>query len=386
MSLISKSDIQELTENHAGKQVSIFMPTHRKGKEIQQDRITLKNLLGQAEEKLVLQDMRQPEAEEMLEPAGELVLDHEFWRHQSDGLALYISPEIIRAFRVPMNLQRLVVVGERFHIKPLLPMLSGDGRFYVLALSQNEIQLFQGTRYSIGQVDAREFPESLEDALKWDDPEKRLQWHTRTQTPLGGRAAVFHGHGVASEDEPKEYILRYFRKVDEGLSHVLAGETDALLTAGVRYLHPIYREANTYPHLLDESITGNPEEMSAAELHRQAWDLVAPYFQRERREQMERYEQLAGSGSELASDQLDIIVPAAHHGRVATVFIRKGTHRWGIFEPETLAMRVHENREAGDTDLLDLVAVHTFLQQGTVYILEPGELADAAPVSAVFRY
>jgi hypothetical protein len=47
----------------------------------------------------------------------------------------------------------LVIVSERFHVKPLLPLLSGDGRFYVLALSQNEIRLLQGTRYSVEQVD-----------------------------------------------------------------------------------------------------------------------------------------------------------------------------------------------------------------------------------------
>jgi hypothetical protein len=28
--------------------------------------------------------------------------------------------------------------------------------------------------------------------------------------------------------------------------------------AGVEYLLPIYREANTYPHLLAEGIHGNP--------------------------------------------------------------------------------------------------------------------------------
>jgi hypothetical protein len=42
-----------------------------------------------------------------------------------------------------------VVVTDRFHIKPLLPLLSGDGRFYVLALSQSEVRLLQGTRYSV---------------------------------------------------------------------------------------------------------------------------------------------------------------------------------------------------------------------------------------------
>jgi hypothetical protein len=213
-----------------------------------------------------------------------------------------------------------------------------------------------------------------------------LQWHTRTQAPLGGRAAVFHGHGVASADDPKDYILRYFHKVDKGLSEVLADETVPLVTVGVGYLHPIYRKANSYPHLLEEGITGNPEEMSAAELHQQAWELVAPLFQRERHEQTQVYQQLAGSGSDQASDEVETVVPAAHHGRVATLFTRKGAHQWGTFDLGTNQVLVHDDAEAGDADLLDLAAVHTLLNQGTVYVLEPEELPEASSLAAIFRY
>jgi hypothetical protein len=39
--------------------------------------------------------------------------------------------------------------SDRFHLKPLLPLLTGDGRFYILALSQNQVRLLQGTRYSV---------------------------------------------------------------------------------------------------------------------------------------------------------------------------------------------------------------------------------------------
>ena len=47
-----------------------------------------------------------------------------------------------------------------------------------------------------------------------------------------------------------------------------------LVLAGVDYLFPIYREANTYPHLLDKGITGSPEELTIKDLHRQSLSLV----------------------------------------------------------------------------------------------------------------
>jgi hypothetical protein len=386
MSFLSKSEIERLAEKRAEWCVSIFMPTHRAGAEIQQDPIRLKNLLGQAQERLIAAGLRDPEAQALLEPAQDLVPCQEFWRHQSDGLALFLSPSASEFYRLPFDFEALVVAADRFHIKPLLPLLSGDGRFYVLALSQNEIRFLLGTRYSVGQVDLTDVPESLAEVLKWDDPEKRLQWHSRTGNRTNGRAAIFHGHGVASADDPKDYIRRYFRRIDEGLTTVLADEGAPLILAGVEYLLPIYEEANTYPHLLEEGVTGNPEQLSLKQLHQKAWKIVAPVFQQEQREAAETYQRLAGSGSELASNALKTVVAAAHDGRVAVLFVGRHLQQWGSFDPRGRTVHVHETKEPGDADLLDYAAVQTFLKGGAVYAVEPDRLPDAAPLAAVLRY
>jgi hypothetical protein len=42
----------------------------------------------------------------------------------------------------------VVVVSDRFHLKPLLPLLTGDGKFYLLTLSQeDEVKFFEGSRF-----------------------------------------------------------------------------------------------------------------------------------------------------------------------------------------------------------------------------------------------
>jgi hypothetical protein len=395
MDMLARGELRALMRKPEGLCVSIYTPTHRAGREVQQDPIRLKNLLGEAEECLSEGGLRAPEARELLEPAQGLLQDGLFWQYQSDGLAMFISSESFRYYRLPFDFEPLVVVTDRFHIKPLLPLLSGDGRFYVLALSQDEIRLLQGTRYNVSEVNLEDVPESLAEFLKWDDPEKRLQFHTTTRTPggervppavKGARPAIFHGHGVASADDPKDYILRYFHRVDEGLSAVLGGERAPLVLAGVDYLHPIYHESNTYPHLVDDGIEGNPEELSAGELHEQAWAIVQPLFLAEREEGAARYRQLAGAGSGHASNDLEEIVSAAYHGRVATLFAALGTQEWGTFDPETNAVRLHEEAEPGDEDLLDLAAIHALLNGGTVYAVEPEKVPDESSLAAVFRY
>ncbi|NIN65660.1 MAG: hypothetical protein GTO63_13385 [Anaerolineae bacterium] len=387
MTVLSRSELKTLMEKCDRWCVSVFMPTHRAGTETQQDPIRLKNLLKEAEESLVAGKFRGPEAEDLLKPAQELLEHAVFWRHQSEGLAIFLSPDMFRVCRLPLDFEELVVVAERFHIKPLMPLLTGDGRFYTLALSQNEVRLLQGTRYTVGQVDLENVPESLAEALKWNDPERRLQWHTRTGTSTDTmRAAIFHGHGVASADDPKDYIRRYFRQIDEGVSDLLRDERAPLVLAGVGYVLPLYRGANSYQYLLEEGITGNPEELTTEELHRQAWAIVQPHSQREREEAAAQYERLAGAESELVSNEVLGIVPAAYHGRVETLFVALGCRRWGSFDACTNTLQVHEEAKPGDEDLFDFAALHTLFNGGTVYAVEVDKVPDDAPLAAVFRY
>jgi len=91
----------------------------------------------------------------------------------------------------------------------------------------------------------------------------------------GHHPAKFHGQGVGI-DEAKEDILRYFQHIDRGLHALLKDETAPLMLAGVEYLFPLYQEANTYPHLLEQGITGNPDKLKAETLREKAWDIVEP--------------------------------------------------------------------------------------------------------------
>jgi hypothetical protein len=385
MDILSRKDLRALSEKKDGLHVSIYMPTHRAGPETQQDPIRLKNLLGQAEERLMDSGLRAPEAKAQLESAYKLIQDGVFWQSQSDGLAIFVSSEIARHYRLPLDFEELVVITERFHVKPLLPLLSGDGRFYVLALSQDEIRLLQGTRYRVGEVDLEGAPTSLAEALRFDDPERRLQFHTASG-PSGGkgsRPAMFYGQGAPSQDE-KGDILRYFQKLDTGVQELLADEQVPLVLAGVDYLLPLYREANTYPHLSEEGIEGNPENLSAKELHQRAWAIVQPRFLEEREVAAKQFRQFADT--DRASDNLTDIVPAAYHGRVETLFVALGVQQWGTFDPAANEIQMHQDAEPGDQDLMDSAAVQTLLHGGSVYAVELDQMPSEVSLAALFRY
>lgn len=383
MDLLTNDELKTLLENQNKSSVSIFMPTYRTGRETQQNRIRLKNLLAEAEAGLTANGLRAPEARRLLEPAQSLLNDDDFWQHQSDGLALYLSPDLFRSYRLPAEFDELVVVTDRFHLKPLLPLLSGDGRFYILALSQNKVRVLRGTRYRIREMEPEGIPQGLAEALQYDEFRKQQQFHTKSAPGPGGRQAIFHGQGGSTADE-KKIILRYFQQIDKGLKDFLQTQEVPIVLAGVEYLHPIYREANSYPHLIDGGVTGNPEEMSAEELHERAWAIVKPYFEQAQQEAMRRYRQL--SDTDQISGDIREIVPAAYYGKVETLFVALENHQWGSFDPDSNTINLRQEAAPGDEDLLDSAAVQTLLYGGTVYAMGSEKMPDETRLAAVFRY
>lgn len=386
MDLLTREDLAQWVEPPDSWALSIYMPTYRLGREREQNPTRFKNMLGQAEEQLLARGLRSRQVQDLLEPTEALVQDDLFWQHQSDGLAFFLSQEAMDYYRLPFSFEEMVVVGDYFYTKPLLPLLSVDGRFYILALSQDEIRLLQGTRQHVQGVDLEGVPKSLAEALRLDDPEQRIQWHTGTTDVRGDRAAQFHGHGVGGTDEAQEKvnIERFLQRVDEGLQDLLAEERSPLVLAGVDYLLTIFQEVSSYDDLLEEQITGNPEQWSEEMLHRQAWDLVQPKFQREQEEALSLYRHFAHT--DRTSGEIGAVVRAARYGQVDTLFVALDEQRWGQFDPASQTVELHEERELGDADLLDLAALHTIWNQGEVYALARAEMPAEVPLAAILRY
>jgi hypothetical protein len=389
METLSQEDLKALVDQSEGPCVSIFIPTHRAGADIQQDPIRLKNMLRQAEGELKEKwEMRDPDIRKMLAPAWELVDDTLFWRYQSDGLAVFLSPTEFRRYRLPIDFEESLIVNDRFHIRHLLRLFTGDGEFYLLALSQDEVRLLKGSRYSISQIELKDMPTSLAEALKYDDFQKQPSFHGPTAQARGTRGVAIHqSHGIGPSDytdQAHDELLRYFREVDRGLHEMLRGNNAPLVLAGVEYLFPIYREANTYPHLIKEGVTGNPELLNAGDLQKKAWHLIEPYFAAEMHKAAAQYRNLTGTGK-VSSDIADV-APAAYTGKVGWLFIARNQQVWGKFDPESHTVELAQENTNGSQDLIDFVATQAIRNGAAVYAVDPETVPDDSPIAAVYRY
>ena len=380
MDLFTRDDLKTVLGEHPPPCISLFMPAHRGG--AREDPIRWRKHLAEAEERLVTAGRRAAEVKELLEPGRRLLDDIDFWKNQSHGLAAFLAPQFLRLFRVSLSFQDRLVVANRFSITPLLPLLSGNGRFFVLALSQKAVRLLQGTRHSVTEVDLKAVPQNLAEALLTHEAKQPFSFFgRRAGNGAGSWGGIFHGHGVGIDDT-KEELLHYFQKVDRGLHPFLKEEKAPLVLAAVDYLQPIYRQANTYSQLLEAGVVGNPDRLSNRELHDRAWPLVQPLFEAEQQRAAARYRQLAGTGH--TSGDLEAVVAAAYEGRVETLFVALGHPVWGVFDLTTGRVEQHKEASFGDVDLLDLAAAHTLLHGRTVYAVEPEQVPNKTEVAAVF--
>jgi Bacterial archaeo-eukaryotic release factor family 3 len=199
----------------------------------------------------------------------------------------------------------------------------------------------------------------------------------------GGRGTVvFHGHG--SSNRVKDDLRRYFLQVDNGVRELIGEGGPPLLLAGVDYVFPIYAEANKYSNLMEQGVTGNPDQLRAEELQEQGWPIVEPHFRQTQETAAAKYQEMLSKG--LASNDIKEIIPAAHQGRVDSLFVALGVEVWGIISPENGKVQIHQEPRAGDEDLLDLAAVQTLSNSGVVFVVPAEETPDTEPLAAVFRY
>jgi hypothetical protein len=385
MDTICANDIKMLIQNGGGAHVSIFMPTHHRGGVDQQDPIRLKNLLRNAEEKLAAKGLRQPEARSLLKPAETLLTDNLFWRQQSDGLALFIEANQYFYYRLPFTLKEEVGVGERFYIRPIVPMLSNCGLYYVLAISHNENRLLQCTPSASIRISLGDIPRDMSAALHYETPDNRVQYHVPSPaggSNFGGAAAIQSGEG-SRPNYDKRNTLQYFSQVNKGVIKYLKEETAPMVLAAVDYLHSLYRTANSYRNLLPEGILGNPDGVSDETLREQATAVVQPYFDKARRDAVADFHKSAGTG--FTATGLANVVIAALEGRVRFLFIDGLAQQWGKFEKNN-TVAVHGQAEPGDDDLIDFAAYQTLKHGGSIYVMKPEEVPGSALLSAILRF
>lgn len=371
-----------------GLVATLLLPMERKGPETRKNVIVFKNALKEAQDALRRYGGDDGQASGL---AGRLealdVPPDDFWQHQERGLAMLVCERgPVLACLTPFPLGPFVFVGRSPYLGPLL-RLTGGPRAYVLLLDLGEVRLFEAERWRVEEVALEKVPRSIEEAMRFDDPEKSLQNRRVTASNLpgpGGGQVAFHGHGITGDETQRKQAKRFFERLDKGLAAHFADRETPLLLFGPDAEIGLYREVNHYPHLAEDEIRFNAGNLGRAELETMIKKTMASREARRLQRKLGDLRDSLGQGT--GTVELGESVKGAVDGRVATLLVKDGEYRYGRILRDEDRVELHEERQPRDEELVGAAALATTATGGEVVYMEGEELPEGSPVGAIFRF
>jgi len=314
----------------------------------------------------------------LIEPFEAVAQDRDFWNHTQDGLAALGAPGLFRVFL----LQR--PVADSFHTKPLRQWLQSTGRYQVLALSLNKVQLFEGDRNALDAVAlAAGVPQTMSAALG----DGRTEPHSTVFSYGGiggGHMAMHHGQG-GKEDEIDSDAERFFRAVDRAvLEHHSRSSGLPLMLAALPEHHHRFREVSHNPFLMASGLMVDPQGLKLDDLRQRAWDAAAPQQVAQQAAWSEAYATAAAHG--LGSEDLSVVAHAAVAGRVATLLIEAERQMAGRIDGSTGRIDPADLGNPRVDDVLDDLGTLVESMGGVVHVLPAERMPCRTGVAASFRH
>lgn len=382
---MSRKELMKLASVHDIDCISIYLPTSRGGEEVDQKhaQLRLKNVLKEVDNTIDLR-LASEGLKHALTELHQMKEDHLFFRHQSDGLAIFIRGAELKTYTLPVSFKQQVYISDHFYLIPLLPFFNDNGLFYLLALSLQQVSLYECSRHSIAEVILEDAaPLSLKEVVGTDVEDKSLQFRTSGTSGGGKTEVMYHGQGSGKDDRDKETV-KFLRAVDQAVTRVLSDEDAPMVLACVDQYLPMYREITSYRHLFPENIPGNPDDTDPLILQEAGWLKAEPYYTKKREEKKEQTRNLSATGK--ASYDLEEIVTASMDGRIDTLFLQEGKDRYGLFDQKKRVLREAPEREH-EASLFNLATTQTLLNGGDVFLESAVQMPfKESEINALFRY
>lgn len=386
MDRLTRTELESLTRPGAEPRVSIYLPLHRAYPRTQENPIRLRDLVDRAEQRLVAQGLRGRPLKSLLEPARGLIETPDFWQAgPAEGLAILLAPDVSRSCRLPYSCPELVEVGSGFYLAPLMRLLDWPLEFFLLALSENSVRLFHGTRASLSTVDLpAHTPHSLSEYLAGTEFGRPIRFQTAVGVGAAGApTGIVHGQ-TSHRDDLKLRVHELVHAVAREIRPLIESQRIPLVLAAVQPLHSPLREAFRGLDLVEPGIYGSPDELNQPELLEQAVRLVDSAHEKELRATCEKYRRVTDKAR--GSRNIAQIVPAAAEGRVDSIIAAFGERVWGTWDPVRQHAERVDEMHPGRVDLLDLALRETFSHGGHVCVLPKEQMPENAPAVAVLRW
>jgi hypothetical protein len=380
--VLTKEMLKELAGYRSDCCITIVLPTHRAGMEVneQQDLILYKNVLQDVKKQLEEKKTDPVKIEKILEPAFELLRNDQFWRNQGKGLAIFIADGYFKYIKLPFTPEQECIVNNTFYLINLVRLLNTNAvdEFYLLLIRRDMTQLFKADAGGVHEVESEDLPCDINSVINFDEEEKEFM-----QTKEGENTD--RPEHVTSGRPDKVIVNTYMEKIDKAFQKEAPPETNwPLMLAGQQELMEAFRKSSQYNNIMSTELLVDDENANSRELFLQAREKLEERMKTEMNERLETY--YNSIATNLTSSMPEHVIPATHYSQVRALFVERGAHIWGSFDEQNNKLNMHAEREEGDDCLVEKAAIQTILHGGEVFILEKEKMPKGATIAALLRY
>lgn len=380
--LLTPEMMPEILTINEGPYISLYMPTFKTHPEKQQDPEKFKELVKEIEESLLLKHSAN-EVKELLEPFRKLAEDFDFWQHTEEGLAVLRTKSFFKVIGLQSSVDKLVVVADSFHTKPLRKYLQTLERYQVLGLSLTDVHFYEGNRHSLVEVELLPgVPKTIEEALGDQLTQKYLTISSGGSGVAG--TGIHHGHGSKSDEKEKD-AERFFTVVSRAVAEYYSEPSGLpLILAALPEHHNLFQKVSNNPHLLPHGIMINPKSVSIEKLKKLAWEIIEPEYFLTLDKLAEQFNQAKADG--IGSDTMEEIGEAAAQGRVDTLLLESDRIIPGRVDRETGIIEAADLEHPEIDDLLDDIGELVLHKGGNVVIVPVEKMPTFTGIAGIFRY
>lgn len=354
------AQLKTLKDIHTEGCVTLVLNTHRTKPDNLKDGITLKNLVTEAEQRLLGQfDKRF--AESIMNKLNEVIeeIDHNY---NLESLVLFANSEMADYVRLPIAVENRVIIDNTFATRDLVRAMHQDVSYYVLVLSRQGARLIEAHTDKV----VRELRELF--------PIKNRLWTTSKK-----KQSMAAGSDVLIEE--------FFNRVDKAMN-AMTSENPLPV-----YLATESRNFDHYMAVADnkDRIAGHINQNRGDEKAHHIVSAIWPQIQEEtQKSQQARITELkqAVSQNKCVSD-LNEIWNALHDGKGQTLFVKKDYFQQATVDEEGNVYPVNgelpKNKVIID-DLVDEMVEVNLANGGDNVFIAGDELDNFQDIALVTRY
>lgn len=347
--------------------ISIYLKTTPLTQEIGGSRITLGNLVKTAIGQLEAAGLEKRRIWPLQEHLDGLRTDDAFWEHQAHSLAILVTPDLMRTYRLANRLNDMVEVSDRFHLKPLLRAITFPHAAHVLAISENAVRLVEvSSDLPATEIRVSNLPKSAASAVGKA---------TINDSGTGRRLEGLQGQKVR--------LGQYIRKIDAALRSILMYSDIPVVLAATLPVEALFRSLSAIP-VLARTIEGSPDLSSEAELANAARPVLDDHYNSQIADFRRLFEQRA-SRSRVTTDITDA-ARAATYGGIESLLVDIDSVVHGLVDEETGAVTLASEGDAASYDVVDEIAGRALRSGAKVLAVRKDDIPESKDLAAILRH